>query len=48
MMMAPPPHVPVLIEPLVRLVAPVAGVWLDGTFGAGGYARALLSPVRSG
>jgi 16S rRNA (cytosine1402-N4)-methyltransferase len=42
MMMAPPPHVPVLIEPLVRLVAPVAGTWLDGTLGAGGYARALL------
>jgi 16S rRNA (cytosine1402-N4)-methyltransferase len=42
MMMAQPPHVPVLIEPLLRLVAPVAGTWLDGTFGAGGYARALL------
>lgn len=42
MMMTPPPHVPVLIEPLLRLVAPVAGTWLDGTFGAGGYARALL------
>jgi 16S rRNA (cytosine1402-N4)-methyltransferase len=36
------PHVPVLIEPLVRLAAPVKGVWADGTFGAGGYARALL------
>lgn len=36
------PHVPVLIEPLVSAVAPVSGVWLDGTFGAGGYARALL------
>jgi 16S rRNA (cytosine1402-N4)-methyltransferase len=42
MMMTPPPHVPVLIGPLVRAVAPVAGVWLDGTFGAGGYARALI------
>jgi 16S rRNA (cytosine1402-N4)-methyltransferase len=42
MMMTPPPHIPVLIEPLLRLVAPVAGSWLDGTFGAGGYARALL------
>lgn len=31
-----------LIEPLVSAVAPVSGVWLDGTFGAGGYARALL------
>jgi 16S rRNA (cytosine1402-N4)-methyltransferase len=42
MMMTPPPHVPVLIGPLIRAVAPVAGVWLDGTFGAGGYARALI------
>ena len=43
MMMAPiAPHVPVLLEPILRAVAPVAGVWLDGTFGAGGYARALL------
>ncbi len=37
-----PPHVPVLLGPLLDLVAPVRGVWLDGTFGAGGYARALL------
>ncbi len=35
------PHVPVLLEPLLAAVAPVAGVWLDGTFGAGGYARGL-------
>lgn len=37
------PHIPVLIEPLVAAVAPVGGVWLDGTLGAGGYARALLA-----
>ena len=43
MMMAPiAPHVPVLLAPILRAVAPVAGTWLDGTFGAGGYARALL------
>ncbi|VDS06934.1 Ribosomal RNA small subunit methyltransferase H [Paracoccus haematequi] len=36
-------HVPVLLNPLLRAVAPVAGVWLDGTFGAGGYARGLLA-----
>ncbi|MDP2063372.1 MAG: 16S rRNA (cytosine(1402)-N(4))-methyltransferase RsmH [Phaeovulum sp.] len=36
------PHIPVLIRPLIAAVAPVSGVWLDGTFGAGGYARALL------
>ncbi len=36
------PHVPVLLRPLLAAVAPVRGVWLDGTFGAGGYTRALL------
>ncbi|PRX35071.1 16S rRNA (cytosine1402-N4)-methyltransferase [Meinhardsimonia xiamenensis] len=36
------PHVPVLLGPLLERVAPVRGVWLDGTFGAGGYARGLL------
>lgn len=36
------PHVPVLLGPLLRAVAPVRGVWLDGTFGAGGYSRGLL------
>lgn len=37
------PHIPVLFQPLVRAVAPVAGIWLDGTFGAGGYARGLMA-----
>ena len=36
------PHIPVLLGPLLKAVAPVDGVWLDGTFGAGGYARGLL------
>lgn len=36
------PHIPVLLEPLLRHVAPVSGLWVDGTFGAGGYARGLL------
>ncbi|WP_134725206.1 16S rRNA (cytosine(1402)-N(4))-methyltransferase RsmH [Paracoccus luteus] len=36
------PHVPVLLRPLLAAVAPVTGVWADGTFGAGGYARGLL------
>ncbi|MEM8787612.1 MAG: 16S rRNA (cytosine(1402)-N(4))-methyltransferase RsmH [Pseudomonadota bacterium] len=40
--MAEAPHVPVLLEPLLAHAAPVAGIWLDGTFGAGGYARGLL------
>ncbi len=37
------PHIPVLIEAILRDCAPVAGVWLDGTLGAGGYTRALLA-----
>ncbi|MCA8868767.1 MAG: 16S rRNA (cytosine(1402)-N(4))-methyltransferase RsmH [Rhodobacteraceae bacterium] len=36
------PHVPVLLEPILAAIAPVAGIWLDGTFGAGGYSRGLL------
>ena len=36
------PHTPVLIEPIINLISPVSGSWLDGTFGAGGYTRALL------
>ena len=37
------PHIPVLLGPLLRAVAPVEGTWVDGTFGAGGYARGLLA-----
>lgn len=37
------PHVPVLIEAILRECAPLSGVWLDGTLGAGGYTRALLA-----
>ena len=37
-----PAHVPVLLDPILSLISPVSGVWLDCTFGAGGYARALL------
>ena len=39
---SPAPHVPVLLRPLLAAVAPVRGTWLDGTLGAGGYARGLL------
>ncbi|WP_397542261.1 16S rRNA (cytosine(1402)-N(4))-methyltransferase RsmH [Roseovarius salis] len=35
-------HIPVLLRPLLAAVAPVKGTWIDGTLGAGGYARALL------
>ncbi|SLN35360.1 Ribosomal RNA small subunit methyltransferase H [Aquimixticola soesokkakensis] len=37
------PHIPVLLRPLLRECAPVAGRWLDGTFGAGGYTRGLIA-----
>ena len=37
------PHIPVLIGPLIAAVSPVSGVWLDGTFGNGGYTRELLA-----
>lgn len=40
--MAEAPHIPVLLGPLLRAVQPVQGTWVDGTFGAGGYARGLL------
>ncbi len=36
------PHVPVLLAPILASISPLEAVWLDGTFGAGGYARALL------
>ena len=41
--MSDAPHIPVLIRPLIAAVAPVLGVWLDGTFGNGGYTRELLA-----
>ena len=37
------PHIPVLLRPLLDACAPVTGRWLDGTFGAGGYTRGLLT-----
>ena len=40
---AAPRHVPVLRQEVVEAMAPAAGeVYIDGTFGAGGYSRALL------
>lgn len=36
------PHIPVLLDPILTAAAPISGRWLDGTFGAGGYTRALL------
>jgi len=36
------PHIPVLLRPILKNVGEISGRWLDGTFGAGGYSRALL------
>lgn len=37
------PHIPVLLDAILEACAPIQGLWLDGTFGAGGYARGLLA-----
>lgn len=41
------PHIPVLIDAIIERAAPVSGIWIDGTFGAGGYTRALLAAGAS-
>ena len=37
------PHIPVLLRQILRHLAPITGIWVDGTLGAGGYARGLLA-----
>lgn len=35
-------HIPVLLDEVLRTLNPCGGVFVDGTFGAGGYTRAIL------
>jgi 16S rRNA (cytosine1402-N4)-methyltransferase len=43
-MNAPAPHIPVLLREAVDALEPRAGgIYVDGTFGRGGYSRALLA-----
>jgi 16S rRNA (cytosine1402-N4)-methyltransferase len=45
---APAPHIPVLLDEVIAGLAPRAGeTHVDGTFGAGGYTRALLARARA-
>lgn len=42
------PHIPVMLAEVVAALAPAAGeTHIDGTFGAGGYSRAILSSGAS-
>ncbi len=36
------PHIPVLLREVLERLNPVGGTFVDGTFGAGGYSRAIL------
>ncbi len=37
-----PRHIPVLLNDFVGQLKPFSGVWIDGTFGDGGYSKMLL------
>ena len=37
-----PRHIPVLLNDFIDKLKPFSGVWVDGTFGDGGYSEILL------
>ena len=42
--MSAAPHIPVLLDEVIAGLAPQSGeIHVDGTFGAGGYTRAILT-----
>src|SRR5579859_6845801 len=42
-----PDHLPVLIDAVLAVLMPADGaIYLDGTFGGGGYSRALLAAAQ--
>src|SRR5258708_8968315 len=46
---APAPHVPVLLDDVLRVLQPGTGaLYVDGTFGAGGYSKAILAAADCG
>jgi len=42
-----PHHIPVLLSNFSSLIPKVSGIWIDGTFGFGGYSRYLLESGAS-
>ncbi len=41
-MLASPSHIPVMLREVLEKLSPNGGVFIDGTFGAGGYTKAIL------